>query len=112
VNVWVNSFTDAQGAGDDMGALLSLGPRLHIVLDGEDLNLKELHPVDARCHRCRQVIRGRNLSAQPDLRVLACRCVMVLFGAEFYSHDFITGHWKHWRRIKRSIETQLAAANN
>ncbi len=111
MNVWINEYVDLQG--HDAGRLLSFSPGLHIVLHGEDSNYKPLHSVGKTCGKCKRLIRGRNIFATPeDTRVLSCGCVMVLFAAPAFSHDWIVKNWRMWRRFKRDAEAQLASGMN
>ena len=112
MTVYVNAYVDAL-TGKDASTLLSLSPNLCIVLRGEESNCKPLHKVGIRCPKCGQVIEGRNIFPVPtDNRMLACKCLTVLFRASAFEHDWIIENWNEWRRIKAVVETQLAAHGN
>jgi hypothetical protein len=111
VRLWVNDYVDAK-TGRDAGTLLSISANLHILLS-ESPDYKPRHSIGVCCSKCRNPIAGRNTYPAPeDSRVLACRCVTVLFGASSFSHDWIVEHWNEWRRIKQVAENQLAAKDN
>jgi hypothetical protein len=107
---YVNDYVDLKGRA--AGKLLSFSPGLHIVMEGARSH-KPLHSVGAVCGKCRQTISGRNIFPVPkDCRALACDCLMVLFRAGSFSHDWIIKHWKELRRMKADAEAQLAAGSN
>jgi hypothetical protein len=108
---WINDYTDA--SGKDAATLLSFSPNLHIILAGSERNYKALHSVGIVCPKCRKTVEGRNLFPVPkDFRILGCDCVMVMFGARAFPHDFIVEHWDNWRLIKAQAESQLSAGAN
>lgn len=64
MNLWINDYIDLQG--HDAGKLLSFSSGLHIVLEGEGSNFKQMHPIGVICGKCGKSIEGRNIYPAPE----------------------------------------------